>query len=140
MIHASGLGLRPKFAALDAVKRFSLKPTDNIAKDEVCRGGQVMLGTLRPDQCPAFGTQCRPEHPPGAPMVSSEGACAAYFRFLGHSDSVPQADQFHSSTSLNHRHPYAFSDLVPGRHVFLSVHDCWLFRAFPPPRFHPHVV
>lgn len=86
VIPVSGLGLRPEFAALDAVKRFSLKPNDNIAQDEVCLGGQVMLGTLRPDQCPAFGTQCRPEHPLGAPMVSSEGACAAYFLFRGHSD------------------------------------------------------
>ncbi len=41
----------------------------------------VLLGTLRPDQCPAFGNRCQPEHPLGAPMVSSEGACAAYFRF-----------------------------------------------------------
>lgn len=46
-------------------------------------GGQVMLGTLRPDQCPAFGNRCKPEHPLGAPMASSEGACAAYFRFRG---------------------------------------------------------
>ncbi len=82
ILPASGLGLRAEFAALDAAKRFDLGPPP-MGGDEECEGGRVMLGTLRPDQCPAFGTRCRPEHPLGAPMVSSEGACAAYFRFRG---------------------------------------------------------
>jgi hydrogenase expression/formation protein HypD len=43
----------------------------------------VLQGRLRPDACPAFGTRCTPETPLGAPMVSSEGACAAYFKYRG---------------------------------------------------------
>jgi hydrogenase expression/formation protein HypD len=42
-----------------------------------------MRGVKKPNDCPAFGTRCQPEHPLGAPMVSSEGACAAYFRYRG---------------------------------------------------------
>jgi hydrogenase expression/formation protein HypD len=80
VLPASGLGLRDEFAEFDAARRFCLgEPTTS--DDGECHGGEVMLGTLRPDQCPAFGTRCTPERPLGAPMVSSEGACAAYFRF-----------------------------------------------------------
>jgi hydrogenase expression/formation protein HypD len=82
LLPASGLGLRAEYAEMDAALRFSLGPPQ-LDVDEECLGGQVMLGTLRPHQCPAFGTRCKPEHPLGAPMVSSEGACAAYFRFRG---------------------------------------------------------
>jgi hydrogenase expression/formation protein HypD len=80
VLPASGLGLRADYTDFDAARRFNLGPAPN-GGDEECQGGRVMLGTLRPDQCPAFGNRCRPEHPLGAPMVSSEGACAAYFRF-----------------------------------------------------------
>jgi hydrogenase expression/formation protein HypD len=80
VLPASGLGLRADYAEFDAAHRFNLGPAP-IGGDEECLGGQVMLGAIRPDQCPAFGNRCRPEHPLGAPMVSSEGACAAYFRF-----------------------------------------------------------
>ena len=82
VLPASGLGLRANYAEFDAALRFKLGPSPS-GGDEECLGGQVMLGTLRPDQCPAFGNRCKPEHPLGAPMVSSEGACAAYFRFRG---------------------------------------------------------
>jgi len=82
ILPASGLGLRFEYSTLDAAKRFHLGQPLN-GGDGECKGGQVMLGTLRPDQCPAFGVRCRPENPLGAPMVSSEGACAAYFRFRG---------------------------------------------------------
>ena len=78
----SGLGMRGEYAEFDAARRFDLTPPP-ADLDEECLGGQVMLGTLRPDECPAFGGRCRPEHPLGAPMVSSEGACSAYFRFRG---------------------------------------------------------
>ncbi len=82
VLPASGLGLRVAYAEFDAARRFKLGPAPT-GGDEECLGGRVMLGTLRPDQCPAFGNRCRPEHPLGAPMVSSEGACAAYFRCRG---------------------------------------------------------
>lgn len=81
-ISASGLDLAPAYEAFDAARRFQL---DEPAADETgeCRSGEVLRGRLRPDQCPAFGTQCTPEHPLGATMVSSEGACAAYYRYRG---------------------------------------------------------
>jgi hydrogenase expression/formation protein HypD len=79
-IPMSGLALRPDFADHDAELKFGLS---SIRADEPghCRAGDVLRGRIRPVQCPAFGRECTPEHPLGAPMVSSEGACAAYFGF-----------------------------------------------------------
>jgi hydrogenase expression/formation protein HypD len=77
-IEMSGLGLREEFADYDAERKFDLAA---IRADEPpdCRAGDVLRGRLRPLDCAAFGTRCTPEHPLGAPMVSSEGACAAYY-------------------------------------------------------------
>ncbi len=79
-IPRSGLGLREEFADFDAELRFGL---GDLAVEEPaeCRAGEVLRGQLKPVQCPAFGTRCTPERPLGAPMVSSEGACAAYYNF-----------------------------------------------------------
>jgi hydrogenase expression/formation protein HypD len=79
-IPESGLGLRDEFAEFDAERRFALS---RIVQEEPseCRAGAVLRGQLKPHQCPAFGTRCTPEHPLGAPMVSSEGACAAYYNY-----------------------------------------------------------
>jgi hydrogenase expression/formation protein HypD len=78
----SGLALAPAYAAFDAALRFQLG--DAVVTDTgVCRSGEILRGRLRPDQCPAFGRECTPEHPLGATMVSSEGACAAYHRYRG---------------------------------------------------------
>lgn len=79
-IPRSGLGLRPEFAAFDAEVRFQLRQ-DPVAEPSECHAGEVLRGRLKPRQCPAFGTLCTPEHPLGAPMVSTEGACAAYFNY-----------------------------------------------------------
>jgi hydrogenase expression/formation protein HypD len=76
----SGLRLTLDFRDMDAEERFSvasIRPTE----PPECRSGEVLQGRLRPDECPAFGTRCTPEHPLGAPMVSSEGACAAYWKY-----------------------------------------------------------
>jgi hydrogenase expression/formation protein HypD len=79
-IARSGLGLRGDYAAFDAERRFGVagrrvdEPTD-------CLSGRVLQGQIRPQECPAFGARCTPEHPLGATMVSSEGACAAYYRY-----------------------------------------------------------
>jgi len=80
VIPASGLGLRPEFAEYDAELRFAL---GSIRADEPaeCRAGDVLRGRIKPFECAAFGTSCTPESPLGAPMVSSEGACAAYHNF-----------------------------------------------------------
>ncbi|MCC7445808.1 MAG: hydrogenase formation protein HypD [Anaerolineae bacterium] len=79
-IPRSGLGLRGVYAAYDAEKRFNL--TDyHVEESSECISGLIMQGEKKPHQCPAFGTICTPEHPLGATMVSSEGACAAYYRY-----------------------------------------------------------
>ena len=80
---ASGLGLREAYAGFDAERRFHL---DDIVVDEpaACISGDVLRGVKEPFQCPAFAIDCSPEHPMGAPMVSSEGACSAYYRYRRH--------------------------------------------------------
>jgi hydrogenase expression/formation protein HypD len=80
LIPASGLGLREEFADFDAEYRFGLAAMQ-VAEPSECRAGDVLRGQLKPFECPAFGSRCTPEHPLGAPMVSSEGACAAYYNY-----------------------------------------------------------
>ena len=80
VIPRSGLALRTAYAQYDSALR--LKPANaKAAADTVCISGEIMRGVKKPMDCPAFGTRCKPEHPLGAPMVSSEGACAAYYRY-----------------------------------------------------------
>jgi hydrogenase expression/formation protein HypD len=79
----SGLGLKSEFAFYDAEKRFGLSEYSREESTE-CLSGLVLRGLIKPHECPAFATQCTPEHPLGATMVSSEGACAAYYRYRGH--------------------------------------------------------
>lgn len=76
----SGLALRDTYAGFDAERKFALHLTAREPASS-CQAGRVLQGQIKPLACPAFGTQCTPEHPLGAPMVSSEGACAAYYRF-----------------------------------------------------------
>ncbi|WP_076790518.1 hydrogenase formation protein HypD [Chlorobium sp. KB01] len=80
MIPASGLGLREAYARFDAEKKFNVS---HICASESphCMSGRVLQGALKPDGCPAFAKECTPEHPLGATMVSSEGACAAYYNY-----------------------------------------------------------
>ena len=80
VIPASGLSVRPAYAAYDANRRFALQPAGSPSHSE-CISGDIMRGVRKPHDCPAFGTRCQPEQPLGAPMVSSEGACAAYYRY-----------------------------------------------------------
>ncbi len=80
VIPMSGLTVRPNYARFDANRRFTLR-TAPPGKGTECISGLIMRGVKKPHNCPAFGTRCNPEHPLGAPMVSSEGACAAYHRY-----------------------------------------------------------
>jgi hydrogenase expression/formation protein HypD len=82
-IPRSGLRLRQEYANFDASKIFDL---ELITADEPaeCISAQVLQGRKRPTDCPAFGMRCTPENPLGAPMVSSEGACAAYYHYRRH--------------------------------------------------------
>jgi len=82
-IPASGYRLREEFAAFDA-ERVHAVETIEAQESPLCIAGQVLQGVKRPHDCPAFGRECTPEHPLGAPMVSSEGACAAYYHFASH--------------------------------------------------------
>lgn len=77
-IPRSGLALRPEYSDFDAERRFDLDPSP-VPESPLCRAGDVLCGRIKPNDCAAFGTLCTPARPLGAPMVSSEGACAAYF-------------------------------------------------------------
>ncbi len=79
-IPQSGLALSEKYAAYDAETRFDVA-TVRVAESSECISGLILQGLKKPRECPAFGTRCTPEHPLGATMVSSEGACAAYYRY-----------------------------------------------------------
>ncbi len=79
-ITASGLALNAEYDDWNAEQRFAVT-TINTLEPAACRSGEVLQGLIKPAQCPEFGTTCTPEHPLGATMVSSEGACAAYYRY-----------------------------------------------------------
>jgi len=79
-IPESGLGLREPYTAFDAGIRFGVS-SHCVEESPLCQSGLVLQGQIKPHECPAFGAGCTPEHPLGATMVSSEGACAAYFRY-----------------------------------------------------------
>jgi hydrogenase expression/formation protein HypD len=79
-ISHSALQLREEFAAYDAELRFAV-PGVRVADPKACQCGEVLKGVLKPWECKVFGTACTPETPIGTCMVSSEGACAAYYNF-----------------------------------------------------------
>ncbi|WP_066380274.1 hydrogenase formation protein HypD [Anabaena sp. CA = ATCC 33047] len=76
----SGLKIRPEYAQFDAELKFTL-PNQKIADHKACQCGEILKGVLKPWQCKVFGTACTPETPIGTCMVSSEGACAAYYKY-----------------------------------------------------------
>jgi hydrogenase expression/formation protein HypD len=80
LLKNSGMQLRSSYAAYDARKKFDLSGI--VGKpNPACRCGQVLQGQIQPQDCPCFGTACTPEHPVGACMVSSEGACSAWYLY-----------------------------------------------------------
>jgi hydrogenase expression/formation protein HypD len=83
MIPQSGFRLCEEFRELDAEARFSVEAIDTM-EPEVCIAGQILQGIKKPHDCPAFGTECTPQRPLGATMVSAEGACAAYYAYGRH--------------------------------------------------------
>jgi len=83
LIPASGLRLRPEFAAYDAERIFDVGEC-NAAEPAECISALVLQGLKKPWDCAAFGRRCTPESPLGAPMVSPEGACAAYYQYRRH--------------------------------------------------------
>jgi hydrogenase expression/formation protein HypD len=95
-ISQSGLGLVPEYAEFDAETRFGVSAY-TAEEDSECISGLVMQGAKKPAHCTAYGKRCTPDHPLGAPMVSSEGACAAYYRYrrLRSDDLVSVGDKSH---------------------------------------------
>jgi len=79
-IPMSGWCLRPEFESFNAEKRFAVEAIQ-AEESPRCIAGQILQGLKKPFDCPAFGKECLPENPLGATMVSSEGACAAYYRY-----------------------------------------------------------
>ena len=83
VIADSGLRLRAEFAHYDARRRFELQ-SPSVVEQTGCLSGLILQGIKKPHDCPEFGKGCTPEHPLGATMVSSEGACAAYYNYGRH--------------------------------------------------------
>lgn len=79
-LEKSGLGIKEEYAEYDALKRFNLVPKD-ITEIKGCKCGQVLTGKIKPSACGLFGKKCTPEEPVGPCMVSSEGTCAAYYKY-----------------------------------------------------------
>lgn len=79
-IPQSGWGLSEAFKEFDAERRFDVSHIQT-RESPLCIAGQILQGLSKPPECPAFGTLCTPENPLGAPMVSSEGACSAFYRY-----------------------------------------------------------
>ncbi len=93
-IPSSGWQLTPAYQAFDAVQRFNVG-TIQTHESPLCRSGEVLQGLIKPNQCPAFGKQCTPRSPLGATMVSSEGACAAYYLYGRLTDTVASGAATH---------------------------------------------
>jgi len=79
-IPMSGWELRPEFDKFNAEKRFDVGEIKT-EESSLCIAGEILQGLKKPNDCPAFGKECTPENPLGATMVSTEGACAAYFKY-----------------------------------------------------------
>jgi len=82
IIPMSGYQVKEKYAAFDATKKYDIDIKE-AKENQDCIAGEVMKGIKKPFECPEFGKKCKPTNPLGAPMVSSEGACAAYFHYSG---------------------------------------------------------
>jgi len=85
----SGYSLKKEFTKYDAENRFDLGKID-VQESPLCIAGEILRGLKKPFECAAFGKKCSPEHPLGAPMVSSEGACAAYYNYKRQNVSIAQ--------------------------------------------------
>ena len=96
-ISQSALRLRPAYAELDAEVRFKV-PGVRVADPKACQCGEVLKGVIRPWECKVFGTACTPERPIGTCMVSSEGACAAYYNYGRHAGRR-NAESRHGATA-----------------------------------------
>ena len=79
-IPQSGWRLNDRYRAFDAEEKYQVRDI-HTEESKLCHSGEVLKGKIKPNQCPAFGKECTPRNPLGATMVSSEGACAAYYQY-----------------------------------------------------------
>lgn len=89
VIPQSGFRLREEYSAFDAERLFEVEGIE-AQESKICISGEILQGLKKPQQCPAFGKECTPENPLGATMVSSEGACAAYYSYGRHLCSLSE--------------------------------------------------
>lgn len=89
VIPSSGYEVKDNLVAYDAKQKFAVNIPE-APENEECIAGDIMKGIKKPFECPNFGTKCKPENPLGAPMVSSEGSCAAYYHFSGMIDQLEE--------------------------------------------------
>ncbi|MFI4937665.1 MAG: hydrogenase formation protein HypD [Candidatus Berkiellales bacterium] len=82
IIAKSGLQIKNQYQAYNAAKRFAVSNLSSTNENALCISGLILQGHKKPSECPAFGKACTPDTPLGAPMVSTEGACSAYYRYL----------------------------------------------------------
>ena len=82
VIPMSGYAVKEKYADFDAVKKYNVM-IEEVEENPECIAGEIMKGIKKPFECEHFGKKCKPTNPLGAPMVSSEGACAAYYHYSG---------------------------------------------------------
>lgn len=113
-IPRSGLGLQPAYAQFDALQKGLLPiATPRPLAESACISGEILQGIQKPHDCPAFGTECTPEHPLGAPMVSSEGACAAYYRYRQRSFASPVSSSEATFGAIEKSKPKALTGASP---------------------------
>lgn len=98
IIPGGGLRLRENWWAFDARRRFANVPLPPTAPSP-CRGGDVLAGRIKPPECPLYGRECTPATPAGAPMISAEGACAAYYHYTGGATALGTCSQIASRNS-----------------------------------------
>jgi hydrogenase expression/formation protein HypD len=98
LIPKSGYKLRHEYRMHDAERRFEVGDIET-SESSICISGQILKGQKKPHDCPAFGTSCTPQTPLGATMVSSEGACAAYYAYGRHLESSRDDHLFPSQTA-----------------------------------------
>ncbi|TWU22310.1 Hydrogenase expression/formation protein HypD [Novipirellula galeiformis] len=94
-IPKSGYRLRDEYQGFDAEQRFEVSDME-VQESSQCISGMILQGIHKPHQCPAFGKECTPEHPLGATMVSSEGACAAYYNYGRFLHAQDESSQLHN--------------------------------------------
>jgi hydrogenase expression/formation protein HypD len=102
-IPRSGYRLREEYQAFDAERRFAVADVE-AQESKLCISGQILRGLRKPHECPAFGKDCSPQSPLGATMVSSEGACAAYYAYGRHLETVGTA-RLHPSSNGDSNFP-----------------------------------